>query len=50
MSNVSILEDTLKELKLTKRSFVLSGKDTSDIDVKIKEIEEMLSKEIIQLK
>ena len=38
------LEDILKNLKLTKRSFLLSGKDTNDIDEKIKEIEIKLEK------
>lgn len=34
------LEEKLKDLKLTKRTFVLEGKDTEEIDCKIKLIEE----------
>ena len=39
MDTKLILEDKLKELKLTKRSFVLEGKDTGEIDFKIKLVE-----------
>lgn len=34
------LEEKLKDLKLTKRTFVLEGKNTEEIDCKIKLIEE----------
>lgn len=34
------LEEKLKDLKLTKRTFVLEGKDTEEIDCKIKLIEQ----------
>ena len=44
MSEKYKLEDILKNLKLTKRSFLLSGKDTKDIDEEIKEIEIKLEK------
>lgn len=47
MSKKYNLEDTLKNLKLTKRSFLLNGKDTQDIDAKIKEIEIKLEKYIL---
>ena len=40
MDTKLILEDKLKELKLTKRSFVLEGKDTKEIDIKIKLVEQ----------
>ena len=42
MCNKSNLEDELKNLKLTKRSFVLEGKNTESVDVKIKIIEDKL--------
>ena len=42
MDTKLILEDKLKELKLTKRSFVLEGKDTEEIDFKIKLIEQKI--------
>lgn len=40
------LEDKLKELKLTKRSFVLEGKNTDEIDYKIKLVEKELKENI----
>ena len=40
------LEDKLKELKLTKRSFVLEGKNTEEIDNKIKLVEQELKENI----
>lgn len=40
MDTKLILEDKLKELKLIKRSFVLEGKDTEEIDFKIKLVEQ----------
>ncbi|WP_294156078.1 hypothetical protein [uncultured Clostridium sp.] len=40
MNNKSNLEEKLKDLKLTKRSFVLEGKDTEEIDCKIKLVEQ----------
>lgn len=40
MNNKSALEEKLKDLKLTKRTFVLEGKDTQEIDCKIKLIEQ----------
>lgn len=42
MCNRSNLEDELKNLKLTKRSFVLEGKNTESVDVKIKIVEDKL--------
>lgn len=42
MCNKNNLEDELKNLKLTKRSFVLEGKNTESVDVKIKMIEDKL--------
>lgn len=42
MCNKNNLEDELKNLKLTKRSFVLEGKNTESVDVKIKVIEDKL--------
>lgn len=36
------LENELKNLKLTKRSYLLEGKNTSSVDIKIKLIEERL--------
>lgn len=42
MCNKSNLEDELKNLKLTKRSFVLEGKNTESVDVKIKLIEDKI--------
>lgn len=36
------LEDELKNLKLTKRSYLLEGKNTNSVDIKIKLIEERL--------
>lgn len=42
MCNKSNLEDELKNLKLTKRSFVLEGKNTESVDVKIKIVEDKL--------
>ena len=40
MNNKSNLEEKLKDLKLTKRSFVLEGKETEEIDCKIKLVEQ----------
>lgn len=42
MCSKNNLEDELKNLKLTKRSFVLEGKNTESVDVKIKLIEDKL--------
>ena len=42
MCNKNNLEDELKNLKLTKRSFVLEGKNTESVDVKIRIIEDKL--------
>lgn len=42
MNNILTLESKLKELKLTKRSFLLEGKSTEEIDVLINEVEEKL--------
>lgn len=35
-----LLEDQLKELKLTKRSFVLEGKNTEELDYRIRLVEQ----------
>ncbi len=40
MDTKLILADKLKELKLTKRTFVLEGKNTEEIDYKIKLVEQ----------
>lgn len=40
------LEDKLKDLKLTKRAFVLEGKNTDEIDVKIQLVEKELKENI----
>ena len=50
MSEKYNLQDTLKNLKLTKRSFLLNGKDTQDIDMKIKEIEIKINKSTLVCK
>lgn len=50
MNETYNLENTLKDLKLTKRNFLLSGRDTQDIDIKIKEIEIRLEKHPIECK
>lgn len=42
MNDISYLEHEIKELKLTKRSLLLAGKDTKDIDKRI----ELLEKEV----
>ena len=42
MDTKLILEDKLKELKLIKRTFVLEGKNTEEIDHKIKNVEEQI--------
>lgn len=44
------LENELKNLKLEKRSFLLNGKDTREIDRKIKDIKLQLEKEEIESK
>lgn len=46
MDTKLILEDKLKELKLTKRSFVLEGKDTEEIDFKIKLVEQEIKENL----
>lgn len=43
MTNIQELEQQLKELKLEKREFLLAGKKTTNIDIKIKNIENELS-------
>ena len=40
MDTKLILADKLKQLKLTKRTFVLEGKNTDEIDYKIKLVEQ----------
>ena len=40
MDTKLILADKLKQLKLTKRTFVLEGKNTEEIDYKIKLVEQ----------
>lgn len=40
MDTKLILEDKLKELKLKKRTFVLEGKNTEEIDHEIKLVEQ----------
>lgn len=47
MCNKCNLEDELKNLKLTKRSFVLEGKDTESVDIKIKVIENKLKNTVL---
>ena len=39
MNNISYLEEEIKTLKLTKRDLLLAGRDTKDIDMKIKILE-----------
>ncbi|WP_294376981.1 hypothetical protein [uncultured Clostridium sp.] len=46
MDTKLILEDKLKELKLIKRTFVLEGKNTEEIDYKIKNVEEQIKKNL----
>ena len=46
MDTKLILEDKLKELKLTKRSFLLEGKDTEEIDFKIKLVEQEIKENL----
>ena len=46
MDTKLILEDKLKELKLTKRRFVLEGKDTEEIDFKIKLVEQEIKENL----
>lgn len=48
MCSKSNLEDELKNLKLTKRSFLLEGKNTESVDVKIKLIEDKLKNAILE--
>lgn len=54
MSDICTLADKLKNLKLEKRSFILEGKDTQDIDIDIKQVEcelkslEMESKPVLK--
>ena len=40
MNNMAVLQFKMKELKLTKRILVLSGRDVRDIDKKIGSIKE----------
>lgn len=44
------LENELKNLKLEKRSFLLNGKDTREIDRKIRDIKLQLEQEEIKSK
>lgn len=46
MDTKLILEDKLKDLKLTKRTFVLEGKDTEEIDYKIRLVEQELKENL----
>ena len=47
MTKLNKLENQLKELKLQKRNLLLAGKDTEEIDILIKEIEERIKNEKI---
>ena len=46
MDTKLILEDKLKDLKLTKRTFVLEGKNTEEIDYKIRLVEQELKENL----
>lgn len=46
MDTNMILEDQLKELKLTKRSFVLEGKNTEELDYKIRLVEQEIKEHL----
>ena len=46
MDTKLILEDKLKDLKLTKRTFVLEGKNTEEIDFKIRLVEQELKENL----
>lgn len=40
LTKIEELKECLKQLKLEKRELILAGKKTSNIDIKIKEVEE----------
>lgn len=42
------LQDRLKELKLTKRTFVLEGKNTEELDIQIKLVEQEIKAAVTQ--
>ena len=46
MDTNMVLEDQLKELKLTKRSFVLEGKNTEELDYKIRLVEQEIKEHL----
>lgn len=48
LEEIRDLENILKNLKLRKRSFLLSGKSTEDIDKKIKEIKSRLENNYLE--